>query len=67
MNFWEAMETSRKAVTSRWFLMFLFILAGGVVLTAGALFCGIGLLVTLPVWGVAMMYAYETIFRSGTR
>jgi hypothetical protein len=67
MNFWEAMETSRKAVTSRWFLMFLFILAGGVVLIAGALFCGVGLLVTLPVWGVAMMYAYETIFRSGTR
>lgn len=62
MGFWEALELSRKVVSKHWFLVFGFMLVVGLVAVCGALACCIGLLVTLPIGWVAMLYAYEDIF-----
>ena len=62
MGFWRAMELSRKVVTKHWFLVFAFLLVMGLVAAAGALACCVGLLVTVPLFWVSLMYAYEDIF-----
>jgi hypothetical protein len=62
MGFWSAMELSRKVVTKHWFLVFAFVLVMGLVAAAGLIACCIGLLVTIPIFWVSLMYAYEDIF-----
>jgi uncharacterized membrane protein len=62
MNFWDAMELSRKLVSKHWFLVFGFLLVSGLVAAAGVLACCIGIFVTMPISFAAIMYAYETIF-----
>ena len=61
MDFWQAMETSRKIVAKRWFL----ILWAGVVLACvnllGLLALGVGLLVSVPVSACAAAVAYREI------
>jgi uncharacterized membrane protein len=64
MEFWPAMETSRKVVTKNWFGMFVFMLACFGVNLLGALACGIGLLITMPITLGAIACAYEDIFVS---
>lgn len=61
MNFWSAMETSRKLISKRWFsflglgiLMSLLVLAGFVLL-------GFGALVTIPLSTCVLAAAYEDI------
>ena len=48
---WQAVETSRKAVTKRWFQYFLLMLVVGLVVFASALPLGIGLIWTAP-WAI---------------
>jgi hypothetical protein len=62
MEFWPAMELSRKMVTKHWFLIFAFLLVYGLLSVAGLIACCIGIFVTLPIGLGALMYAYETIF-----
>jgi hypothetical protein len=62
MGFWQAMELSRKVVTKHWFLVFAFILVMGLVAAAGLIACCVGVLATVPLFWVALMYAYEDIF-----
>ncbi len=62
MNFWEAMESSRKLVTRHWFLVFAFLLVVGLLAAAGVIACCVGILVTMPIFFASIMYAYETIF-----
>ena len=62
MNFWEAMELSRKMVNKHWFMVFACMLVFGLIGVAGIIACGIGILFTLPIGIAALMYAYETIF-----
>ena len=64
MNFWEAMELSRKRVTKHWFLVFAFLLIYGLLSVSGLVACCIGIFVTMPIGLGALMYAYETIFSS---
>jgi len=64
MNFWEAMELSRKMVNKHWFLVFAFLLVYGLLSMAGLIACCVGIFVTLAIGLVALMYAYETIFSS---
>jgi hypothetical protein len=64
LNFWAAMELSRKAVTKHWFLVFALVLVVGLLSACGFIACCIGLLVTVPIGWVALMYAYEDIFGS---
>lgn len=62
MNFWAAMELSRKMVNKHWFLIFAFLVVYGLLVLAGVIACCIGIFVTMPIGFAALMYAYETIF-----
>lgn len=62
MDFWPAMELSRKVVTKHWWLMFGFLIVVGLMVIAGLLACIIGIVVTLAISHAAIMYAYEDIF-----
>jgi uncharacterized membrane protein len=62
LDFWSAMELSRRLVSKHWFVVFAAMLVFGLVAALGIIDCGIGLLVSMPVGTIALMYAYETIF-----
>jgi uncharacterized membrane protein len=62
LGFWQAMELSRRVVTKHWFLVFAFVLVMGLVAAAGLLACCVGVFVTVPLFWVSLMYAYEDIF-----
>ena len=62
MNFWAAMELSRKMVTRHWFMIFAFLIVYGLLVIAGLIACCVGIFVTMPIGFAALMYAYETIF-----
>jgi len=61
LGFWEAMETSRKVISKRWFSFFGFVLLLILVNFVGALLCGLGLLVTVPLTYCAIVAAYRHI------
>lgn len=61
MEFWQAMETSRKIVAKNWFSMFVFFLLLVVINLLGAMALGIGLLVTSPLCVCAVCVAYRDI------
>jgi hypothetical protein len=62
MDFWEAMETSRKFVTQQWFVFFVLALVLFVINVVGALLFGIGLLVTIPFSTAVVFAAYRDLF-----
>lgn len=62
MDFWPAMEYSRKVVSKHWFLVFGFLLVIGLLCVCGLIACCIGIFVTMPVGLMAIAYAYENIF-----
>jgi hypothetical protein len=61
MDFWQAMETSRKIVTKQWFAVFGLALALFAINMLGLLALGIGLLVSAPVTACAAAIAYRDI------
>ncbi len=61
MDFWQAMETSRKIVTKNWFSLFVFGLLLALINLLGVLAFGIGLLVTVPLSACACVMAYRDI------
>jgi hypothetical protein len=62
VEFWPAMEASRKVVGQQWFNVFGFMFVLGLINVAGVLACGLGLLVTVPLTTCAIAAAYESIF-----
>jgi predicted Ser/Thr protein kinase len=62
MKFWPAMELSRKVVTRHFWPFFGFWLVLLLMNLGGALLCGIGLFLTLPITFAATAYAYQDIF-----
>lgn len=62
LDFWPALQLSRRLVSKHWFIVFAAMLVFGLVAMIGIIACGIGILVTMPVGTIALMYAYETIF-----
>lgn len=64
LDFWSAMELSRKVVTKHWFKFFGMTLLMILLMFAGALVVWIGLLVAMPIVFLTVMYAYEDIFGS---
>jgi hypothetical protein len=62
LPFWDAMELSRKVVGKHWFITFAFLLVIGLLAACGIIACCVGILVTMPIASVALMYAYEDIF-----
>jgi hypothetical protein len=62
IDFWQAMELSRKVVSKHWWVMFGFLIVCALVMLLGVLVCCVGVLVATPVIQAALMYAYEDIF-----
>ena len=62
LDFWPAMEMSRKTVQPQFFGFFVFLLLLMVINIAGALALGVGLLVTGPISIGALTAAYAEIF-----
>jgi len=62
LDFWPAMEVSRQVVTKYWWSMFLFVIVLILIVCAGALACGLGLIIAMPVVFAAAMYVYEDLF-----
>ncbi|MEL6720377.1 MAG: hypothetical protein AAFP82_16850 [Bacteroidota bacterium] len=48
MQFWDAMETSRKILTKNWWIFFAYIIVTGLIAGAGILGFGVGLFFTIP-------------------
>jgi uncharacterized membrane protein len=62
MDFWAAMNTSRKMVGKHWWQVFGLIILVGLLNILGVLACCVGVLFTIPIGFAALMHAYETIF-----
>jgi hypothetical protein len=62
MGIWEAMETSRKAVTKKWFTVFGVMLSMAIITILSALPLGIGLIWTLPMGYLVYGILYSTVF-----
>ena len=62
MDFWDAMELSRKVVTKRWWALFGLLVVNFLINLLGVIACLIGVFVTMPITVAAVMYAYEDIF-----
>lgn len=67
IEFWPAMEASRKIVIKKWLPLLLFGLVLGLINFAGALACGLGLLFTAPLTLCAWAAAYEGIVGLNTQ
>ena len=61
MEFWQALETSRKIISKNWFAFFGFSFALFAINLLGMLAFGVGLLVTIPVTACAAAIAYKEI------
>jgi uncharacterized membrane protein len=57
MEFWTAMEVSRRVVHAHWWSMFALVIVLGLVALAGFLLCVIGAAITIPIASAALMYA----------
>ena len=62
-EFWPAMQLSRRMVSRRWWMTFLFLFVGGLISMLGALACFVGLLVTVPLFYGMTAHFYEANFR----
>ncbi|MEW6659829.1 MAG: hypothetical protein AB1424_14315 [Thermodesulfobacteriota bacterium] len=62
LDFWPAMELSRRTVQSQWFGFFIFLLLIIIINLGGVLLLGIGLLVSGPVSACAVAAAYADVF-----
>ncbi len=61
LDFWPAMELSRRKVNPIWFSLFAFTLLLTVINLAGALLLGLGLIVTVPLTFGALTAAYDDL------
>jgi len=62
MGPWEALETSRKIITKKWFNMFGLLLVFSIVVTVAALPLGIGLIWAVPWAVICMGIVYRNAF-----
>jgi predicted Ser/Thr protein kinase len=65
MDFWPALELSRKVITKHWFHFFGLFLIAIVLCIAGLACCFVGIFITVPLAMITAMYAYEDIFGAG--
>ena len=66
MTTWEALETSRKAVTHHWFRIFGVVFAMSLIMVISALPLGIGLFWTMPMFYILNGLLYKRIFGVGS-
>lgn len=66
LDFWDAMECSRRVVSRHWFAMLGLLVISGLVMMMGFLALIVGIFITMPVFYASLMFAYEDIFRPKT-
>ncbi len=62
LDFWAAMEVSRRLVHKRWWAIFGLLIVLFLINMVGILACLVGWIVTAPISIAAVMYAYEDLF-----
>lgn len=62
LDFWKAMQTSRKVVGRHWWSVFGLLLLVGLLNLGGLLVCCIGIFLSFPLTMAAVCFAYETLF-----
>ena len=62
LDFWDAMEVSRKVVTRHWWILFALFLLSLLLMLAGVLVLCVGFFIAMPITTAATVYAYEDIF-----
>lgn len=62
LEFWPAMELSRKVVRKHWWAVFGLLLVAMLLIMAGALLCGVGALFTAPIAIAMVCQLYQDIF-----
>ncbi len=62
MDFWDAMEMSRKIVNQHFWIVLGLLLLVGLISAAGLVACCVGVFVTTPIGYIALIYAYEDVF-----
>jgi len=62
MSFWDAMELSRKTINQSWWSALWLVVVCGLINLGGGLLCCVGIFFTLPLTGLAIMYAYNDVF-----
>jgi len=67
MEFWPAMEVSRRVVHHHWWSIFALAIVVSLIVVAGFLACGVGALVAIPIASAALMYVYEDLFGAETK
>lgn len=61
MEFWVAMEVSRRVITAQWWRMFGLVILGAIIAALGVLGLGVGIFITMPIFIGALVYAYESL------
>jgi uncharacterized membrane protein len=61
LEFWAAMEVSRRVITAQWWRMFGLLILGSIIALLGVVGLVIGMLVTIPIYYGALVYAYEDL------
>src|SRR6266496_4232878 len=67
LDFWSAMELSRKMVTRHWWKLFGFVLVLALLHVVGFLVFCLGIFIAAPIAMASLMYAYEDIFGAAGR
>ena len=62
MSPWQAMETSRKAISNRWFSVFFLIIIMSLIIGISAIPLGIGMIWTMPMFIIALGILYRNMF-----
>jgi hypothetical protein len=62
LEFWPAMEVSRRVVHRHWWTIFGVVLVSAVIALLGAIALFVGLVITVPIAFAAQMCAYEDLF-----
>ncbi|MGP8202188.1 MAG: protein kinase domain-containing protein [Limisphaerales bacterium] len=62
LDFWSAMELSRKTVSRHWWKFLWFVILLFLLRIAGLLVFLVGFFIAMPIFKASMMYAYEDLF-----
>jgi uncharacterized membrane protein len=61
MEFWVAMEVSRRVITAQWWRMFGLLIVGAIIAVLGVLGLIIGVFITMTIFVGAIVLAYEDL------
>lgn len=67
LEFWPAMEVSRRVVTAQWWRVFLLMILAAILGVLGVLGLIVGVFITGAIGAAAMVYAYEDLFNPTPR